>query len=113
MAITAGVRAMLGWRSGIIRSAMAAVDARRTQADESGTHTSGAGPDLVSQSPLAPRVCAISAESLPSTSTVAHLPCTAGLVFCQLRTSPSRTGCRLGEVTTVALTWPEQEPRTT
>src|SRR4051794_19440493 len=59
IAITAGVRAMLGCRSGIIRSAIAAVEARRTQADESGTHTSGAGPDLSSQSVLAPRVCAM------------------------------------------------------
>src|SRR5258705_2538740 len=48
MARTDGVRARLGCRSGIIRSAIAAVDARRTHALESGTPTSGGTPALLS-----------------------------------------------------------------
>ena len=51
MAMTVGVRARLGCRSGMMRSASASTEALRTQALESGTHTSGAGPwVLVSQS---------------------------------------------------------------
>ena len=77
IAMTAGVRARLGWRSGIMRSAISAEEARRTQALDSGTQTSGAVPcDLGSQS--VPRACAMTAESLAATSTEAHLPCTDG-----------------------------------
>ena len=95
-----------------MRSARSAVEARRTQALESGTHTSGAWPcDLGSQS--VPSACAMTAESLASVMTAAHLPLTAGVVFCQSWPSFSSIVEIVGFAAMVAVTCPEQGLRAT
>src|SRR6266480_375291 len=110
IAMTAGVRARLGWRSGIMRSAISAEEARRTQALDSGTQTSGAVPcDLGSQS--VPRACAMTAESLAATSTEAHLPWTDGPVSCQSRASFSNWVDITGDAAIVAFALPEHDDR--
>src|SRR5262245_56897968 len=101
MAMTVGVRARLGCRSGMIRSASASTDAFFTHAEESGTHTSGGSPmDLLSQSPA--RSVETSAESLALIVTDAQVPLTEGDVSAQLRASRFMIDSMRGVTTIVA-----------
>src|SRR4029079_10302136 len=110
MAITVGVRPRLGCRSGIIRSASASTEARRTHAVESGTHASGAAPSvLTSHSPE--RVVATNAESLTWMSTLAQVPFTDGSVPAHSWAASFTMPSRLGLTRMFAEAEPEQAPR--
>src|SRR5262245_12847878 len=81
MAMTVGVRARLGCRSGIIRSAVRLADASFTQAVESGTQTSGCVPSVGSQSVVS--AVAITEDSRATIVTDPQAPLTDGDVFAQ------------------------------
>jgi hypothetical protein len=79
MAITVGVRAMLGCRSGRIGSAAGSAAATPTQALDSGTHTSGGMPFVFVSHSVASR-SAVVFESTATTCARAHVPSTSGVV---------------------------------
>src|SRR5574342_426873 len=107
MAITVGVRARLGCRSGMRRSASASTEALRTQALDSGTQTSGVGPNvLVSHSPAS--VLATLAESPWVMVTETQMSWIDGAVSDQFRFSFCMIGSIRGLTTTVAVACPVQ-----
>ena len=105
MAMTVGVRARLGWRSGMIRSASLSAEALRTQALESGTQASGRGP-LVAVSHSPARAVATSAESLLRIVTVPQTPSTDGEVAAQRSPRSFMIDAMGGATATVASAWP-------
>src|SRR5262245_2013207 len=108
MAMTVGVRARLGGRSGMMRSASASADAWRTHALDSGTHTSGAAPELSCHFSLA-RAVTISGDSLEEIATDPQTPLTFGFVWAQSLASLAMIVWIRGATTTLALALPEHE----